>query len=447
MNPEPSSSSLTLGDVRHPDPEYDMMHELREVTSTPTPLAPSVIQGVSGETQKREKEKDSDTASILTLVLAEKERQAHHLKAILRSTGERLEYEIRRADQAETRTRSADDLAQTSSTRVTAAETGRHQAELDAARAREEIKRYQILAETAERELRRAETDVLRAERLRSNAEQSAADAKDIARKAQQSLREQQAREEGREEGRRLEVRRRYNDGREDSFEDGCAQGYEAGHTEGLEAGRAEGYADRRGRMPVVWSDLTKAGKLGGQKCLMKECIAAGGGAQQSRRALRRAPAELQQSGADPDVPTEQQHRLLRRVVWPCKRSSSKASSVFAPSCGQPWIMRRDIDVGQGLGMLEVIHSAPRQPRPWYARRRLHAEPRLDRHASPRDGGTFRVQRRAHAALGEDREPWLQGGNVALGYWENAQTTTQTSISGGCRRTVQGRRGGPAVLH
>ncbi|KAH9943683.1 hypothetical protein B0H21DRAFT_865662 [Amylocystis lapponica] len=300
---------------------YDMMHELREVTSTPTPLGEFLRNPVllttlmghrkkarrGGEPQKREKEKDSDTASILTLVLAEKERQAHHLKAILRSTGERLEYEIRRADQAETRTRSADDLARTSSTRVTAAETGRHQAELDAARAREEIKRYQILAETAERELRRAETDALRAERLRSNAEQSAADAKDIARKAQQSLREQQAREEGREEGRRLEVRRRYNDGREDGFEDGCAQGYEAGHTEGLEAGRAEGYADRRGRMP------------------------------------------------------------------------------------------------------------------------------LDRHASPRDGGTFRVRRRAHAALGEDREPWLQGGNVALGYWENARTTTQTSISGGCR--------------
>lgn len=39
----------------------------------------------------------------------------------------------------------------------------------------------------------------------------------------------------------RLEVRRRYDDGREDGFEDGRAEGYEAGRAEGCEEGKAEG--------------------------------------------------------------------------------------------------------------------------------------------------------------------------------------------------------------
>ncbi|KAI0940456.1 hypothetical protein AcW1_003646 [Taiwanofungus camphoratus] len=251
---------------------YDVVHELREATSSSTPLTeflrdPVVLTSLIGHKKKsrrgssssqrdrdhdrergskdtRKREKDSsDTASILTLVLAEEERQAHHLKAVLRNTGERLDYEMRRADQNEIHARTAEGLAREATARVTTAEAARHQTELDAARAQEEIKRYQMLAEAAERSLRRAEGDVQRLERLRNEAEQSAADARDIARKAQQVLREHQAREAGKEEGRRFEVRRRYNDGREDGFEDGRAEGFEAGHSEGFESGRTEGYA------------------------------------------------------------------------------------------------------------------------------------------------------------------------------------------------------------
>ena len=46
---------------------------------------------------------------------------------------------------------------------------------------------------------------------------------------------------------RRLEVRRRYTDGRDEGFEDGRAEGYEAGHHEGYEEGRDEGF--NMGRM------------------------------------------------------------------------------------------------------------------------------------------------------------------------------------------------------
>ena len=266
------------------------MHELREATASPTPLGeflrdPAVLTTLLGhkksrrgstssshrerirehsrersrererepggkdykDSRREKKSKDaSDTSSILTLVLAEEERQAHRLKAVLRSTGDRLDFEMRRADQAEQRARTAEGHAREMQLRVAAAETGKHQAELDAARSREETKRYQIVAETAERELRRVQADMRRGEQLRQEAEEKAAEARDMARKAQQTLREFQARQEGREEGRRLEATRRYNDGREDGFEDGRAEGFEQGHAEGFEEGRTEGYASGR---------------------------------------------------------------------------------------------------------------------------------------------------------------------------------------------------------
>lgn len=245
----------------------DPLFELKEATNSPTPLsgmlqdpgilrtlmAPKKSRRGSTSSQRsgsheRERSKDSrrtrkesDATSVLTLVLAEEERQAHHLKAVLRATGDRLESEMRRADAAEERARAAEARAREASARASTAEAARHQTELDAARVREELTRYRMLAEAAEREVRRAEADIQRLDRLRHDAEQSAADARDVARKAQQAVREWQARDEGRLEGMKLEVRRHYDNGREDGFEDGRSEGYETGYAEGFEEGREEG--------------------------------------------------------------------------------------------------------------------------------------------------------------------------------------------------------------
>ncbi|EMD37737.1 hypothetical protein CERSUDRAFT_83469 [Gelatoporia subvermispora B] len=198
-------------------------------------------RGRSGKEVRREK-KDSEAASLLTVMFAEEERQTHHLKAVLRSTSERLDYEARRADQAELRARTAETQAHESSTRASNAESARHAAELDTARAREEVKRYQLLIEAAERETRRLQAELQRQERLRAEAEQSATEVRETARVAQQALREYQARDSGRAERRRAEVQKNYNDGREDGFEDGRATGYEAGYDEGFQAGKDEGF-------------------------------------------------------------------------------------------------------------------------------------------------------------------------------------------------------------
>ena len=194
----------------------------------------------------RDRDRESDSASILTQVLAEEERQARHLKAVLRSTGARLEEELRRADLAETRARTAEISVQDLSSRLAASEAGRHQAELDATRAQEECRRWQLQADTAERETRRLQAELSRMERAKIEVEQAEREAREAARRAEQTLREWQAREQGREEVRRLEVRRRYSDGRDDGFEDGRAEGYEAGRQDGYEEGRDVGYETGR---------------------------------------------------------------------------------------------------------------------------------------------------------------------------------------------------------
>lgn len=197
--------------------------------------------------KERDRDRENDTASILTQVLEQEERQARHLKAVLRQTGARLEEELRRADLTEVRARTAEISLQDFSNRLGASESARHQLELDATRAQEECRRWQMQADAAEREARRLQSELARAERARAEHEQVEKEVREEARSAKQTLREWQAREQGREEVRRMEVRRRFTDGRDEGFESGRAEGYEAGRQDGYEEGRDEGY--EAGRM------------------------------------------------------------------------------------------------------------------------------------------------------------------------------------------------------
>ncbi|KAI0063562.1 hypothetical protein BV25DRAFT_1915064 [Artomyces pyxidatus] len=261
-----------------PDEETSLMAQLREAASTPTPLAeflldPETIHSLasartssrdyrrhgsataspSHERSRREKGKDKErrrgsdaTTSMLSIVLAEEERQAHHLKAMLRITGDRLETEVRKADSAETRATVAELRAREAAARAAAAEQAQHQAEMDAARAREETKRFQMQLDTAEREMRRVMGEMARVQRQREEADDAAAKARDAARKWQAALKDFQAREEGREEGMRIAMYRRYDDGREEGWEEGHSEGYEEGRQEGYSEGRRSGFEEGR---------------------------------------------------------------------------------------------------------------------------------------------------------------------------------------------------------
>ncbi|EGO00008.1 hypothetical protein SERLA73DRAFT_52686 [Serpula lacrymans var. lacrymans S7.3] len=187
------------------------------------------------------------------LVLAEEERQAQHLKSVLRATADRLEHEIRRADKAVSRAEYAEMRAREMTTRVTSAESGKQTAELDATRAKEEAKRYQLQCESLERQLKRMQADASSLQKLKVEADESASRARDTARKFQVELKNLQEREEGREESRRFGMHKWFKSGR--------AEGFDAGHLEGFEEGREEGFEEGR---EVGFDEGLKAGRKEG---------------------------------------------------------------------------------------------------------------------------------------------------------------------------------------
>lgn len=262
-SPQPSYDSLSIN-------RYDVVQHVRDAADCPSPLNlflrdPNVLEKLSKPSSSSSSRKGSrpptrspsprrkpgvGTSSLITLVLAEEERQAHHLKSILRTSSERLENEIRRADEANARAQFAEARALEATTRANSADATRHQLELDLTRAAETIKRYQMQLENVERDLKRVQDDLARVDRERQDAETSAAKARDTARSLQLVVRDCHAREDGREESSRLAMHKWFDEGREQGydsgFEDGFSQGRKKGLSEGIKTGRKEGLREGR---------------------------------------------------------------------------------------------------------------------------------------------------------------------------------------------------------
>jgi len=181
---------------------------------------------------------------MLAFMLVEEERNSSNLKALLQITHDRLETETRRADAAESRATLAEARVREATSRIAVVEQGLHRSELDAARAEEETKRARMQLETVERELRRVTSEMQRLARQKEEADNAAAKARDLARRWQSALRDYQAHDEGRQEGIRLALVRRYDDGREDGWEEGRNEGWEEGREEGFSEGRRTGFEE-----------------------------------------------------------------------------------------------------------------------------------------------------------------------------------------------------------
>lgn len=229
---------------------YDIMSQIRDATSSPSTLAeflqdPAVITTLtSSATKKKSKTRrrpstsphGSNSTSMVGMVLAEEERQASHLKALLKSTGDRLQQEIERADKAERRLEHAETRATELRSKVSIAEVGQHTAELQSNRLKEEMRRLQTHIDTVRREFRRAQDDVDALERKRAAAEQSAHKSRDAVRKFQVVINDYKSREVEMEVAMRTEIQKWYDVGRQ--------EGWDAGHDDGFEEGREEGYRD-----------------------------------------------------------------------------------------------------------------------------------------------------------------------------------------------------------
>jgi hypothetical protein len=258
-----------------PSPLAELLQDPLLIKSLTRPRKASRRPSTSTIDRGRKEDRDSDTTSVLTVVLAEEERQGNHLKALLRITGERLDAEIRRADQADLRTEYLETRVRELQIRLSSTDISRHQAELDATRSKEEIRRYQMQAEISERELQRIRADNTTLTRQRENAERESSKAREQAREYLQRIREYEARDDGREEGRRIGIRKGYNAGWEEcwpvahaeghslGFEAGQAEGYSEGHSEGFDAGRLAGFEEgrKKGRADGMYEGMERGRK------------------------------------------------------------------------------------------------------------------------------------------------------------------------------------------
>lgn len=198
----------------------------------------------TGPDRDRREDKENDSMNVLTVVLAEEERQVNHLRALLRTTAERLEDERVRANQAENRADFNESRVRELQMKLTNSEATKHSADLETERAKDESHRLKMQMDMLEREAQRLRNSLANMTKRKDEAEREASEAQDTTRKVEQRLREYEAEQEGRDEGRRLAIKKNYDAGWRECWpvahEEGQTRGYEAGHEEGYAKGRAE---------------------------------------------------------------------------------------------------------------------------------------------------------------------------------------------------------------
>jgi hypothetical protein len=178
----------------------------------------------------------------MSVVLAESERQAAHLRSLLRVVGDRLSSEMHRAAEAQRRAQQAEAREASTIARLTAVEAAQHQAEHDALKWKEDSKRCEQAMESAERQVRCAKADMRTLERQRYEAKEEASRNREEATRHQFALKDYQAREEGREQGHRLAIQKWFDEGKDEGWEAGHEEGYEEGYGEGRSRGYNEGF-------------------------------------------------------------------------------------------------------------------------------------------------------------------------------------------------------------
>jgi len=243
----------------------DFVSQVHEAAYSPSPLVgllqdPHVVRSLArrsrsrssrrpstsstGPERGRKEDKENDPMNMLTVVLAEEERQVNHLRGLLRTTADRLEDERVRANQAENRADFNESRVRELQMKLTNSDAAKHSVELETERARDEAHRLKMQLDAMEREMQRLRNSLSNMTKKKDEAERDASDAHDTARRAEQRLREYEAEQEGRDEGRRLAGKKNYDAGWRECWpvahEEGRTRGYEQGHEEGHAKGRSE---------------------------------------------------------------------------------------------------------------------------------------------------------------------------------------------------------------
>lgn len=259
--------SPALSHLLHLDGQmpFDIVSQVHEAAYSPSPLVgllqdPYLVRSLARRRSRsrsarrpstsatpergRKEDKENDSMNVLTVVLAEEERQVNHLRALLRTTADRLEDERVRANQAENRADFNESRVRELQMKLTNSEATKHSADLDTERAKDECHRMKMQMDMLDREVQRLRNSLANMTKRKDDAEREASEAHDTARKAEQRLREYEAEQEGRDEGRRLASKKNYDAGWRECWpvahEEGRAQGYNEGHDEGINKGKAD---------------------------------------------------------------------------------------------------------------------------------------------------------------------------------------------------------------
>ena len=175
---------------------------------------------------------------------------AGNLRSLLRSTGDRLEHEVRRAEEAISRAEYAQIQVDQNFTKYIAAQNSLQDAELRAREADAQSSSYKRQLEIMRDRLDEMNQRCLHLEDERDELARRVSNTKAELRELQLTVRSQEARDQGWEEGVKLGMMKRLNEERQKILDTGFAEGTKAARAsalrEGIRIGRKEGLAEGR---------------------------------------------------------------------------------------------------------------------------------------------------------------------------------------------------------
>ena len=135
-----------------------LIAQMRDATYSPSPLLnilhdPTLLSAGSTDSlrggsrrpsRSPGRRREHRTPIVAAAALAEEERQANHLKSLLRVSGDRLEYEMRRADEAVARADFAERQEREALRRARAAEAENERIQAESVHLERDMRNYQM---------------------------------------------------------------------------------------------------------------------------------------------------------------------------------------------------------------------------------------------------------------------------------------------------------------
>ncbi|KAG5648526.1 hypothetical protein DXG03_003137 [Asterophora parasitica] len=224
---------------------HEFVFQMREAGNTPSALADFLADPYVVEFHRKQNENHNGlkdyrkmTSRMQKNLIEPQEHLVRFLKELLRNAADHLEYEMRRANDAELRAGFAELSAKDVAGKLAAAEGDKARAD-GAHVAERQLHRTQL--EKTREELKGLRRDIRSAERLKDQFEGASIRAKEMNIHYRENISKWKRYEEGVQQGHEIEVANSFDEGRVRGWQEGFEEGRNTGHQEGLVAGMREG--------------------------------------------------------------------------------------------------------------------------------------------------------------------------------------------------------------